>query len=258
MLGGHRHAEHWKRGVRGHDAGEMSRAAGPGDDGFQAALRRALRPLGDEIGRAVRRHRLRFVGHAEFSSISAAAFMVSQSEADPITMPIMKAFSPSIVSALRGTFPRSWRSPRPAAAARRRLVPVERLEIVAHVLFVERRRTHADAIRIGGPEARRIRGQDFIDQDEILSLVQPELKLRIGNDDAFFCGVVAASLYSGGWCRAPWRRAPCRSASPLGEADVLVVPRRGLGSRREDRLGQLLAWRRPFGSSMPQTLPVFW
>src|SRR2546422_4490101 len=36
---------------RSHDASEMSRAAGPGDDGLQAAFRRAFRPLGDEIDR---------------------------------------------------------------------------------------------------------------------------------------------------------------------------------------------------------------
>src|SRR5256886_1429418 len=52
--------------MRRHHAGEVGGAARARDDGFQAALGRALRPLGDEIGRAVRRHRLRFVGHAEF------------------------------------------------------------------------------------------------------------------------------------------------------------------------------------------------
>src|SRR5690606_31845537 len=39
----------------------------------------------------------------------------------------------------------------------RRLVPVERLEIVAHVLLVEALRRRAGLVAVGGPEARRVR-----------------------------------------------------------------------------------------------------
>src|SRR6185503_12018913 len=39
---------------------------------------------------------------------------------------------------------------------RRRLVPGERFQVVAHVLLVVRGRRHADLVRIGGPEAGRV------------------------------------------------------------------------------------------------------
>src|SRR5208282_5212766 len=46
---------------------------------------------------------------------------------------------------------------------RRTLVPVERLEIIAHELLVEARRTRAGTVSVGRPEARGIRGQHLVD-----------------------------------------------------------------------------------------------
>src|ERR1041384_2414026 len=43
---------------------------------------------------------------------------------------------------------------------RRRLVPIKRLEIVAHELFVEARRADAGAILVSGPETRRVGCED--------------------------------------------------------------------------------------------------
>ena len=51
MAAGHRHAQHRHRGLRGQHAWQMGRAARPGNDGAQAARRRAL-----GIGEHVVRH----------------------------------------------------------------------------------------------------------------------------------------------------------------------------------------------------------
>src|SRR5436190_1868513 len=90
----------------------------------------------------------------------AAAFMVSQSEVEPITMPIselaieflprqalerLAIFFGGLADHLGGQLRR-----------RRRLIPVERLEIVAHVLLVEGRRRHAHLVRVRRPEARGV------------------------------------------------------------------------------------------------------
>src|SRR3954471_19910420 len=40
---------------------------------------------------------------------------------------------------------------------RRVFVPIERLKVVAHELFIEARRALADDVLIGGPETRRVR-----------------------------------------------------------------------------------------------------
>ena len=66
----------------------------------------------------------------------------------------------------------------------RLLVPGLRLQPVAHDLLVERRRAHADAILVRRPEARRVRRQHFVDQEELARRVGAELELGIGNDDA--------------------------------------------------------------------------
>src|SRR5579871_4842748 len=50
--------------------------------------------------------------------------------------------------------------------AGRLLVPVERLQVVAHELLVEARRARADAVGVGGPEARGVRRHDLVDQGE--------------------------------------------------------------------------------------------
>src|SRR5580693_10133952 len=73
--------------------------------------------------------------------------------------------------------------------SRRALVPVERLEIVAHELLVEAWRALARAISIGGPEARGIRGEHLVDEREGARGVHTELELGVGDDDAALAGV---------------------------------------------------------------------
>src|SRR5690242_7946143 len=93
-------------------------------------------------------------------SIFAAAFMVSQSEVEPITMPIVALaiqFFPRqalerlaiFLGSLADHLGRQLRR-------RRRLVPVEGLQVVAHVLLVVGRRADADLVGIRRPEARRV------------------------------------------------------------------------------------------------------
>src|ERR1700736_3682343 len=68
--------------------------------------------------------------------------------------------------------------------ARRLLVPVEGLQVVAHELLVETRRAHARAIAVRGPEARGVRRQHFVDEREYALAVDAEFELGVGNDDA--------------------------------------------------------------------------
>src|SRR5262249_7336612 len=64
------------------------------------------------------------------------------------------------------------------------LVPRRRFQPVTHELLVERRRTYADAIFIRGPEARAVRRQHLVDQDDLARWQPAPLELRIGQDDA--------------------------------------------------------------------------
>jgi hypothetical protein len=74
----------------------------------------------------------------------------------------------------------AWRQVR----AGRLLVPGQCFEIVAHVLFVVGRRIAAFAVGVGRPEARRVRGQRFIDQMQRAGSIDAELEFGVGNDDA--------------------------------------------------------------------------
>ena len=120
------------------------------------------------------------------------------------------------------------------------LVPVQRFEIVAHELLVETRR--ADAGFVGGhrPEARRIRRQHFVDQDQIAGLVGAELELGVRDDD-----VARAGMRGGEDVER--QRDPADALGVLasdrlddgGEVDVLIVLAGGrLRCRREQRLRQ--------------------
>ena len=102
----HRHAEHRQQRLgRGH-AGQMRRAAGAGDQHFQAArrgagwrIRTADRACGGPRRRASRR------AMPSLSSISAAALIVSQSDDDPMMMPT-RAFIARILASRRCARPR--------------------------------------------------------------------------------------------------------------------------------------------------------
>src|SRR6516162_3630667 len=74
----------------------------------------------------------------------------------------------------------------------RSLVPIERLQIIAHKLLVETWRALSYCVLVLRPEARGIRCQAFVDQKQI-SIDRAELKLRVCNDDSAPVGVLAAS-----------------------------------------------------------------
>ena len=51
----------------------------------------------------------------------------------------------------------------------------------------------ADLVLIGWPEARAVRSEDFIDEDDLVGRgVKAEFELRVGDDDTTLCGVVAS------------------------------------------------------------------
>src|SRR5882672_4496805 len=70
------------------------------------------------------------------------------------------------------------------------LVPVERLQVVANVLLVERRWARARAVLVDRPEAGRVGRKSLVDQDELSARVGAELELGVGDDDAALAGEV--------------------------------------------------------------------
>src|SRR5512146_1377302 len=64
------------------------------------------------------------------------------------------------------------------------LVPIEGLQVIAHELLVEARRADAGAVAVGGPEPRGIGGEHLVDQRQRAALIDTELELGVGNDDA--------------------------------------------------------------------------
>jgi hypothetical protein len=64
------------------------------------------------------------------------------------------------------------------------LVPGRRFQPIADELLVERRRVLAGGILIDRPEARAVRRQDLVDQDEIAAGQLTPFEFRIGDDDA--------------------------------------------------------------------------
>ena len=67
--------------------------------------------------------------------------------------------------------------------AGRRFVPIERLEIIAHELFVEAGRALPDDVLIRRPETRGIRRETFVDQEQFAA-DRSEFEFRVGDDDA--------------------------------------------------------------------------
>ena len=86
----HGHAEHRQRGLRGHHARQVRGAAGARDDDLEPATRgRTAGVLEEQVRRAMRRDDAHFVRrHPSVSRVSAADLRVSQSEVDPMMMPI--------------------------------------------------------------------------------------------------------------------------------------------------------------------------
>ncbi len=128
------------------------------------------------------------------------------------------------------------------ARAGRLLVPVQRLEVVAHELLVVAGRADADAILLRRPEARGIRRQHLVHHIERAVGVGAELELGVGDDDAALGGIGRGPFVDreGGVAHPLGERA-ADGRDHLVEADILVViADRRLGRGREDRLGQLL------------------
>src|SRR6476620_4548267 len=70
------------------------------------------------------------------------------------------------------------------------LVPVKRLQVIAHELFIKTGRTLPNDIFVNRPEARGIRGKAFINQKQI-PINHPELKFRICDDNSALRSVIA-------------------------------------------------------------------
>src|SRR3954451_619413 len=66
--------------------------------------------------------------------------------------------------------------------SRRRLVPAGARCPVPHELLVETRLRAARLVRVGRPEARRVRSQHLVADDDPPGPVAPELELRVGQD----------------------------------------------------------------------------
>ena len=69
---------------------------------------------------------------------------------------------------------------------RRRAVPAGVEAPVAHELLVERRLRPAGRVPVGGPEAGRVGRQRLVAQRDHAVRVEPELELRVGEEDSPF------------------------------------------------------------------------
>src|SRR6202011_3015691 len=123
----------------------------------------------------------------------------------------------------------------------RRLVPIERLEIIAHELLVEARWALTDDKLVFRPEARGIWSEDFIDQEQLI-VDLAEFEFGIGHNDAALRRMVAAA-------RIDFeteifdavRDFIAENSAAFLHVDVFVVADVVFCGRREDGLGQ---WRR--------------
>src|SRR5690606_19251326 len=138
--------------------------------------------------------------------------------------------------------PRALDHDRGQMRARRRLVPVERLEIVAHVLLVEALRRRARPIARSVPEARRVGREELVDQTQLAVVRQTELELRVRDNDPALAGIRGClGVEPQRHLLDARRELGADQIAYLRDRDVLVVrARRRFRTRREDRLTQLL------------------
>src|SRR4051812_488038 len=125
---------------------------------------------------------------------------------------------------------------------RRRLVPARARRPVAHVLLVERRLRAPGRVPLGRPEAGGVRRAHLVAEDQGAVLVEAELELRVGEDDAVLARVAGDALVHGDGDVAQAFGEPAVADEldrPL-EVDRLVMADLGLRRRRVQRLGQLL------------------
>src|SRR5690606_20793726 len=107
------------------------------------------------------------------------------------------------------------------------LVPANPLEVIADELLIETRLTAPRRVRVPGPEARRVRRQHLVNQQQ-LGAEQAELELRVSNDDATRVGVLdTARIELQGEVPQTGNEIATDNFASLRLADVLVVP--GLG-----------------------------
>src|SRR5207248_7149608 len=126
------------------------------------------------------------------------------------------------------------------------LVPSGRLAVVADELLVEAVLRAAGLVRLARPEARRVRRQRLVAEDEVAVRVEPELELRVRDDDPGRPGVLRRGGVQAD--RDLLDLAQPRFSDELGglvAGDVLVVAGLGLRRGREDRLRQLLGLAQP-------------
>src|SRR3954449_6102832 len=105
----------------------------------------------------------------------------------------------------------------------RRLVPPRAGGPVAHVLLVERGLPTTRLVLVGRPEARGVRRADLVAEHQLAALVEPELELRVREDDPALARVVGDRAVHG----------QRHIAHPLGE---LAVPDQLDGLLEVDRL----------------------
>src|SRR6266853_1529868 len=116
--------------------------------------------------------------------------------------------------------------------------PLHSLEVVANKLFVKRRLRTAGAVVGGGPKARRIRSEGFVDPDQFI-VEQAKFKFRVGEDDAARFSIISGAMidlqaYGADSFGKVFANERCR----LVEGDVFVMAGGGFCGRRKDRFWQ--------------------
>ena len=118
--------------------------------------------------------------------------------------------------------------------------PLDAFEVVANKLLVERGLGAAGRVLRGGPEARRIGSERFIDPDQ-LAVEEAEFELGIGEKNAARLGVSggAAINFEGGSANL-FGEGLADNLSGTVKRDVLIVPAGSFGGGSEDRFGKLV------------------
>src|SRR5437016_4452581 len=96
---------------------------------------------------------------------------------------------------------------------------------IAHKLLVKARLRAARLVLIGGPEARGIGRAHLVAERQLAIPVEPELELRVGEDDAALPGMLGSEFIHGqrDVADALSERAVADQLSSALEVDVLVV-----------------------------------
>src|SRR5256886_6936833 len=115
-------------------------------------------------------------------------------------------------------------------------LPLQIRQVVTQWLLVEARLAPARLVPVGRPEARRVRCQNLIDDDQGSFRRRAEFELRIGDDDAALRRVRSpgAIQIEAGLAQS-LGGSTAQAARDVVEGDVLVVTLFGLGRGRKDR-----------------------